>query len=101
MENFVFMHPQKKKYILGKETQKQVGEIIHGYGIHKVMIHFGGGSVKRSGLLDEVINSLREQGIDLVFCMVDIPQSNTWFCRNRKGYLYQGKCRINFGSGGW
>ena len=59
-----FMHPQK--YILGKETQKQVGEIIHGYGIHKVMIHFGGGSVKRSGLLDEVINSLREQGIDYI-----------------------------------
>lgn len=64
MENFEFYAPTKIYF--GKDTHKQVGEIIKSYGYLKVMIHYGGGSVKRSGLLDEVTESLQKNGIEYV-----------------------------------
>ena len=39
---------------------------VQGYGGHKVLIHYGGGSVKRSGLLDRVKASLDAEGIAYV-----------------------------------
>ena len=54
------------KVIFGRDTQKRAGEIIREYGFRKVMIHYGGGSVKRSGLLDQVTASLEEAGIETI-----------------------------------
>ena len=56
MNNFEYCVPTK--VIFGRDTQKRAGEIIREYGFRKVMIHYGGGSVKRSGLLDQVTASL-------------------------------------------
>lgn len=64
MENFTFYAPTKVYF--GKNTQKEVGGIIREYGFQKVMIHFGGESAKKSGLLDEVMKSLERNGIDYV-----------------------------------
>lgn len=64
MNNFEYCVPTR--VIFGRDTYKQVGAIIEEYGFHKVMIHYGGGSVKRSGLLDEVTASLKAHGIEYV-----------------------------------
>ena len=53
MENFTFYSPTY--FVFGKETEKQTGAYVKKYGGHKVLIHYGGGSVVRSGLLDRVI----------------------------------------------
>ena len=64
MNNFEYCVPSR--VIFGRDTQKRAGELIKEYGFRKVMIHYGGGSVKRSGLLDQVTASLREAGIEMV-----------------------------------
>ena len=64
MNNFEYCVPTK--VIFGRNTQKRAGEIIREYGFRKVMIHYGGGSVKRSGLLNQVTASLEEAGIETI-----------------------------------
>lgn len=64
MNNFEYCVPTR--VIFGRDTQKRAGELIKEYGFRKVMIHYGGGSVKRSGLLDQVTASLREASIEMV-----------------------------------
>ncbi|MBN1310383.1 MAG: iron-containing alcohol dehydrogenase [Anaerolineae bacterium] len=60
MENFVFQNPTK--IIFGKGTESQVGSEVSQYS-KKVLFHYGGGSIKKSGLFDRVIASLTEAGI--------------------------------------
>jgi len=64
MDNFTFYSPTY--FLFGKDTEKQTGEYVKKYGGHKVLIHYGGGSVKRSGLLDRVKASLDEAGVEYV-----------------------------------
>ena len=61
MDNFVFHSPTK--FVFGKDTETQVGELTQKTGARKVMIHYGGGSVVRSGLLNRVAKSLDDAGI--------------------------------------
>ena len=58
MENFTFYAPTY--FVFGKETEKETGKYVRRFGGTKVMIHYGGGSVVRSGLLDRVKRSLRQ-----------------------------------------
>ena len=64
MRDFIYYAPTKVLFGRGKE--KLTGEILKGYGYGKVAIHFGQGSVRRSGLLDGIIDSLKEADIDHV-----------------------------------
>lgn len=52
MENFVYETPTKVYF--GKEEELNVGKIIAGYAPKKVLVHFGGQSARKSGLLDRV-----------------------------------------------
>lgn len=61
MENFIYYTPTK--VIFGKNEEKKVGELIKEFVAKKVLIHYGGGSAVRSGLIDRVKNSLSEEGI--------------------------------------
>ena len=64
MDNFTFYSPTY--FVFGKGTEAQTGELVKRYGGHKVLIHYGGGSVKRSGLLDRVKASLDAAGLEYV-----------------------------------
>ncbi len=64
MENFEFYTPTRM--IFGRDTHLQVGKIISEYGFQKVLVHFGGASAKKSGLLDAVLKALEEEGIGYV-----------------------------------
>lgn len=61
MNNFIYQAPTKM--IFGRDTHTQVGSIIREYGFKKVLIHYGQGSVIKSGLLDAVRGSLKEAGV--------------------------------------
>lgn len=61
MQNFVFYNPTK--LVFGKNTQSQVGDLIKEYNGSRVLIIYGGGSVKKSGLLGQVKDSLEKAGI--------------------------------------
>ncbi len=63
MLNFDFQNATR--IIFGKETQRSVGELLKPHGC-KVLLHYGGSSIKKSGLYDEVVASLRAAGVDFV-----------------------------------
>lgn len=64
MENFTFYAPTY--FAFGRETETETGKYVKRFGGTKVMIHYGGGSVVRSGLLDRVKKSLEKEQIDYV-----------------------------------
>lgn len=64
MDNFTFYSPTY--FVFGKDTESQAGELVKKFGGSKVLIHYGGGSVVRSGLLDRVKSSLSASGISFV-----------------------------------
>ncbi|MBO4473316.1 MAG: iron-containing alcohol dehydrogenase [Clostridiales bacterium] len=64
MENFEFYSPTC--FVFGKETENRAGELVKRFGGTKVLIHYGGGSVVRSGLLDRVKASLLKENIPFV-----------------------------------
>ena len=64
MENFTFYSPTF--FVFGKESENQTGEYVKKFGGSKVLIHFGGQSAKKSGLLDRVESSLKKEGISFV-----------------------------------
>lgn len=64
MKNFTYYAPTRVMF--GKGTEEKLGEVVSGYGFHKVLIHFGGGSVKRSGLLERLEKSLAAAGVKYV-----------------------------------
>jgi len=63
MDNFTFCSPTK--FIFGKDTELQVGEELKNYNC-KVLLHYGGGSIKTSGLYDRVKTSLESANIDYI-----------------------------------
>ena len=48
----------------GTGAEDKVGEILKQHGHKKILLHFGSGSVKKSGLLDKVEKNLKDNGID-------------------------------------
>ena len=61
MNNFTFYSPTY--FVFGKDEENNAGKYVKRFGGSKVLIHYGGGSVVRSGLLERVKYSLQEQGI--------------------------------------
>lgn len=64
MQNFDFYSPTY--FAFGKDTENRAGELVKRFGGSKVLIHYGGGSVVRSGLLDRVKASLEKEGLAFV-----------------------------------
>ena len=64
MENFQYYAPTK--VVFGKGTENKAGQLVKEQNCRKVLIHYGSGSVKRSGLLDRIFASLDEEGISYI-----------------------------------
>ena len=64
MKDFNFYAPTR--VVFGRESEARLPELIKQYGGTKVLIHYGGGSARRYGLLDKVEQMLHEADIDFV-----------------------------------
>lgn len=71
MLNFDLFTPSK--VVFGKDTESRVGELIQAHQCQKVLIHYGGGSAKKSGLIDRVCDSLTSAGISYVMLGGVVP----------------------------
>lgn len=71
MNNFEYYTPTR--VIFGKETQKETGRLIKEERGKKVLIHYGGNSAKRSGLLDEIGGILDREQIPYVMLGGVVP----------------------------
>ncbi|MDD5723947.1 MAG: iron-containing alcohol dehydrogenase, partial [Syntrophales bacterium] len=63
MQNFVFESPTK--ILFGKEQIRQAGSEVKRFG-RKVLMVYGQGSIKKNGVYDQVIASLRKAGLQIV-----------------------------------
>ena len=61
MLNFDYLN--STRLVFGKGMHRQIGQLIAPYS-KKVLLHYGGGSIKKSGVYDEIIASLRESGVE-------------------------------------
>ncbi len=81
MDNFTFCSPTY--FVFGKDTELQVGDYVAKFGGRKVLIHYGEGSVIRSGLLERVKMALAKNGINFVLLGGVKPNP-------RSGLVYKG-----------
>lgn len=64
MENFEFFNPTR--IIFGKGTENKIGEILKRNKIKKILFVYGKESIKKIGLYDRVVRSLKENDIDFI-----------------------------------
>lgn len=64
MENFNFYAPTY--FAFGKGKEAEVGHLVKQFGGTKVLLHYGGGSIKKNGAYDGVVKSLTDAGIPFV-----------------------------------
>ena len=64
MRDFVYHAPTE--VVFGKQSEEKVASLVKKYGGHKVLVHYGGKSAKKSGLLDKICGLLRDGGVDFV-----------------------------------
>ena len=64
IKDFNFFAPTR--IVFGKNAEMQIGDLVAQQNGHKVLVHYGGGSAERSGLLDVVREQLKSHGIPFV-----------------------------------
>ena len=64
MKDFIFYAPTE--VVFGEQSEEQVAALVKKYGGTKVLVHYGGQSAVRSGLLDKICKLLDEGGVAYV-----------------------------------
>jgi len=64
MTNFTLHTPTD--FVFGKDAELHVSDMLKKYGATKVLIHYGGGSIIKSGLLQRVEDNMTTAGISYV-----------------------------------
>lgn len=64
MKDFNYYSPTQ--VVFGRQSEDAVAGLVKKYGGTKVLVHYGGGSAKRSGLIDKMLRLLDEGGIQHV-----------------------------------
>ena len=80
---FDFKYYTPTKVVFGRNTELQVADLIREFGGKKVLIHYGGGSVVRTGLLKRVTDVLDGAGISYVTLGGAVPNPHL-------GLVYEG-----------
>jgi alcohol dehydrogenase YqhD (iron-dependent ADH family) len=89
MRDFIYYAPTE--VVFGKESEEQVAGLVKKYGGHKVLVHYGGRSAKKSGLLDKICALLEQGGVDYILLGGVVPnprlslvQEGIALCRKEK-----------------
>ena len=64
MKDFNYYVPTE--VVFGEQSEEQVAQLVKKYGGTKVLVHYGGKSAMKSGLLDKICGLLTEGGIPFV-----------------------------------
>jgi Uncharacterized oxidoreductases, Fe-dependent alcohol dehydrogenase family len=81
MLDFKFYAPTY--FCFGRESETNIGGLVKRFSGTKVLVHYGGGSIKRNGVYDRVAASLKEASIPFVELGGVLPNP-------RSGLVYQG-----------
>lgn len=64
MKDFIYYTPTE--VVFGASSEEKTGKLVKQYGGTKVLVHYGGQSAVRSGLLDKICGVLEAEGIDYI-----------------------------------
>ena len=64
LKDFNFYAPTR--VVFGRDAETKIGQLVKACGASKVLIHYGGGSAERSGMLSVVRQQLSDAGISFV-----------------------------------
>ncbi len=64
MNSFLYHVPTKVYF--GEGAEEYIGEALISYGFHKILLHYGGGSIRKNGLYDKVVAQLEKHAISYV-----------------------------------
>jgi len=92
MNNFRFWSPTE--FVFGKNTISNTAQLIKKYGGSKVLIHYGGQSAIKSGLLEAIENNLQNEFVDYVKLGGVVP--NPVDTKVREGIELCRKEKVNF-----
>ena len=98
MLDFTYYAPTKVYF--GRDKHKDVGEIIKGYGYKKIMMQYGKESIKKSGLYDDVMTSLKNSNIEVVEVGGVSPNPNLEFARTAIKIAKEEKVELILAVGG-
>lgn len=62
MNDFAYYNPTKIEF--GKEKENKIGEYLEQSGIKKILLVYGGGSIKRNALYNKILDSLNNNNIE-------------------------------------
>ena len=79
MQAFVYYSPTK--VVFGKDTETHTGSEIKKFGGSRVFVIYGG-SAKKSGLLDRIVKSIEENGLEYELCTGVLPNPRLSFARD-------------------
>lgn len=71
MLNFQYYTPTK--VVFGKDAELETGALVKEEGCRKVLLHYGGSSAKKSGLLDRICKALEDYDIEYVMLGGVVP----------------------------
>lgn len=71
MIDFTYYAPTE--VVFGRESEEQVAYLVRKCGGHKVLVHYGGQSAKKSGLLGKMCGLLKAEGIDFLLLGGVVP----------------------------
>ena len=92
MINFEFCSPTK--FVFGRGSEAKTGALVKEFGGTKVLVHFGGGSVKKTGVYDKVVASLK--AADIAFVELGGVQPNPREDKVREGIALCRKEKVDF-----
>ena len=81
IKDFNFYAPTR--VVFGRDSEKEIGKLTVAAGGHKVLLHYGGGSAERSGLLTVVREQLRQAGVG--YCELGGVVPNPLLSKVREG----------------
>lgn len=64
MEDFEYYNPTK--IIFGREAERKLPEEIKRLGFGKILLHYGGGSIKKTGMYNRIVKLLKDNNIEFV-----------------------------------
>lgn len=92
MKDFIYYVPTE--VVFGAEAEEQVGKLVKQFGGTKVLIHYGGQSAMRSGLLDKVCNLLQAEGV--AYCKLGGVLPNPRLSKVREGIELCRREKVDF-----
>ena len=67
MKDFVYYAPTE--VVFSKESEEKVAPLVKRYHGRKVLVHYGGSSAKKSGLLDKICRLLHPEDMEAIYQM--------------------------------